>query len=167
LNLREFNIKNELPDEKINGKKVYHYVVGFKEEGIDQLIDKIYESINDELSSSMMGEVVDTSELENGKNELRTILSGVEVEVWIGKKDYSLYRIKMNEKELDEDWFIAFDMEFSELTEPLIIEIPSDYSTMEEVMMALMFGGFSDNEDLPFDRMRKKASDLFPIFNPR
>ncbi len=162
-------IKKQLADEKINNQKAYHYVVGFKEEGIDQLINKIYDSVNDELSSSTIGEVIDTSELEDSKSQLKEVLMGLEVEIWVGKKDYSLYKIKINEKEFDNDWFVAFDMEFSELTEPLVIEIPSEYSTIEDIMMILIFGGFSDVEDdsLFYDRMRETVNDLVPVFNLR
>ncbi len=88
---------------------------------------------------------------EENRQEMMEILKDVEMpsgEVWIGKKDLLLYKIKLNhvlentEMETVADFDI--DLEFSNHNEEIKVDIPSSTKTLEEVFAELMGSTFGE-----------------------
>jgi len=153
-------VKEELKDEKIDKIKVYHYIVALNKEEIKKLISEIM-GIYYDMTFEAMIEVIpeqfkpSPEEIEREKQEAikdlkRNLdeffekIGEIEGEVWIDKKDNLLYKIK-GEKEIDLSKFeektqgrisIKFEMDFSNFNQPVKIEAPKEYKTLEEI-----FGG--------------------------
>ena len=72
-------VKKQLPDEKINGISVYHYVLGLQQNGIKDLLG---EALKDNKSVS-----------QEQINQMAQSISGLDIEYWIGKKDNYPYKI--------------------------------------------------------------------------
>jgi hypothetical protein len=133
-------VKEELPDEKIDETKVYHYLVSLNKEEILNIIPEIGKVIEE----TMWREYGIAPTKEKIKEVLDKV-GEIEGEIWIGKKDYLLYRLK-GEKSIDLSKFdekgtvsIKFNLENSQFNQPVKIEAPSEYKDLAEVL-APLFG---------------------------
>lgn len=126
--------------DEINGEKAYRYGFSMSRE---KIID-LFSEINKLISSEPLIK-------EENRQEMMEILKDVEMpsgEVWIGKKDLLLYKIKLNhvlentEMETVADFDI--DLEFSNHNEEIKVDIPSSTKTLEEVFAELMGSTFGE-----------------------
>ncbi len=142
---RFYCLKKELPDEKIDGRKMHHYLLALDKEEIKQVGPELYE-----ILSSYSLDAYDTSfnkeEFEKSIDELFDKVGEITFEIWIGKKDNLLYRIKI-EKEIDTSKTeegtqgkvtIRFNLELSNFDKPVTIETPENFVEMKDIMQPLM-----------------------------
>lgn len=141
-------VKQEFPDEKINQITVYHYLVGLNNQEIKNLI---LESIKFLSQEGIIAEFPPFSkeEIEKLQGDIDKFfekigeLSG---EIWIGKKDYLLYRLK-GEKTFEFEiegqkgkLFAKVYLDFSKFNQPVEkIEVPKEYKTWEEILTLPIF----------------------------
>ena len=139
-------IKKEFPDEKIGNLKTYHYLVALNKEEVKKLIpDLLKELIKTEIFPQPPTEAEwqeFEKEFPKKFDEFFAKIGDIEEEIWIGKKDLYLYKVK-GEKEIDLSKFeesekgkitINFEMNFSDFNKPLKIEAPKEYKGLEEIL---------------------------------
>lgn len=165
-----FSVKEELKDEKIAGQPVYHYRVVLEKEGLEELLFGFLAALQD------LGEVPDEEfkeaerDLEQGLEEFLQAIGEIEAELWIGKSDFYLYRIKW-EKEIDLADFpeaesaegkviIRTEIDCSGFDQPLKIEVPDDFIGFEEILETInsfyggeIFGAEGSEEEFYFPEM--------------
>ncbi|MCD6528320.1 hypothetical protein J7K44_01640 [bacterium] len=139
-----FVVKKEFPDEKINKKKVYHYLVALnKEEFLREVLETmkvLEEGMLKEYGTSF---TFKEKEFKEKLGEFLDKIGEIKGEIWIGKKDYLLYKIK-GEKNIDLSKFgekgsviVSLNLEYSGFNEPVRVETPSDYKDISEVLASL------------------------------
>jgi len=139
-----FVVKKELPDERIDGIKVYHYVVSLNNAEIINLIPEIWKEVEKVmLEETGMAPTTGEEEMKRGLKEFFEKIGELEGEIWIGKKDYLLYKFKgakrIDLKKFDEyakgEMAFSLELENSNFNQPVKIEAPSEYKTLDEVML--------------------------------
>ena len=146
-----YYVREELPDEKIEEKKAYHYLLVLDRAKIKEIIPELFEIIM-EFSEKEMPEAGEfgTAFVAGGVAEsvdkFLEKIGGIDIDIWIGKKDELLYKIRI-EKEIDVSKFsegakgkmtVKLDMEFSSFNKPVMIEEPESFIGLEELISPLM-----------------------------
>lgn len=166
-----FIVKSELPDTTINGLKTYHYVLTLSKAEIKNIIpdfaiiyvDMIkqrtppgHQLTEKDIAGAKKGI---TDGLNKAFDEFFAKVGDIESEVWIGKKDYLLYGVKM-EKAIDlskidkySKGTITFkiDMNFSNFDKPLAIEAPKNSTDVIEILLPII--------QTSLEQAREKAKD--------
>ncbi len=101
-----FKVEEEFPDEEINGKMFYHYLISLDKETIKKIMPEMFELIlkytpekdETEISEEMTQEFL--GEFSKGIDEFIEKSGEFIAEIWINKKDKLPYKIKF-EKEID------------------------------------------------------------------
>jgi len=144
-------VKKELPDEKIKNQKVYHYLVVLNKEEIKKILPELldimkeYLGLEESLGLGLSEDILPRIE------EFFDIIEEIPAELWIGKKDNYLYKVKV-EKEIDFAKFVKssqpgsvvprkvifkVDINFSNFNQPVKIETPEEYKTLEEILPSI------------------------------
>lgn len=141
-----FLIEKEFPDEKYKGKGLYHYKGRVKKEERKKVFDTIVKELLEEFKVELLDARKGLS-LELIKNftdledKLEVAESDLEIEMWIGKKDYYVYKLKAKEsfslpiiplttmKVDEEDEVIIKDLNLPQKIEP-----PSHAISLNEVI---------------------------------
>ena len=134
--------KAKLSDEKVGGNDTYHYLLTIKKEKIQELLNQIMDT-----------QATQSAEPGTQSNETQTALESavdaigaVDVEVWIGKSDNFLYRVKTN-KTLDIGKImpilnlqvnIVLDATYSNYNKALNIQEPQDAQKIEDVILPMI-----------------------------
>ena len=158
-----YEVEKELPDEKIEDKTAYHYLVKLDKQKIKKLISNIslevaenlddcispINSSKEEFYSSSLWTIFAARWIEVLIEEIYGKLGDIKIEMWIGKKDNFLYRIRFEKekdildflrketpaRELSEaNISVLVDIKFSKFNETLNINSPSKYINLEEVI---------------------------------
>jgi len=137
-----YYVKEELKDEKINGKKAYHYVLALNSEELAEVMTAAFEISAEE--SDLLNVSIFAKDIKKSVNEFFDEVGEITVDFWIGKKDKFLYKVEL-EKEINEFSF-DFEMEFSNFDEPVTIEAPEDYKNLEDVLGVPTGGFFIQNQ---------------------
>ena len=138
-----YSIREELPDEKINGQEAYHYMLVLSKEDIKTLMEEFSEV--DALSSqqSLGGQSIPPI---GTPGEITEMIDEIEIEVWIGKKDKLLYKVKLY-KEVDASKLnetaerkvtVDINIEFSNFNEPIEVTAPKESRTLEEILILML-----------------------------
>lgn len=138
-------LKKQFPDEKINGVKVYHYLIALDKKETSKMITEILKVLK-ETSEKIYGEssfsFEEEKEIKERLEEFFKKIGEIEAELWIGKNDYLLYRLK-GEKILDLSkieegekglFSIKLIIENSKFNKPVKIEEPSEVKTIKEIL---------------------------------
>lgn len=157
-----FKVKETFSDKTIEGMGVYHYGVSLDKEGVKKIIpeiieiyeDPIFEILKDQqgamFASMIRGEWVSSKkdileELNRGIDSFFEAVGDISAELWIGKEDYYLYKIKL-EKAVDisemipgEAGGISFGFDFNSynFNQPITIEAPQEYKTFDEIFIPI------------------------------
>lgn len=135
-------VKKELPDEKISGIKVYHYLFALDKKEISKAIFEILEVIEETvLKEYGATPLIEKEKFKKELEEFFDKLGEIEGEIWIGKKDYLPYKVKL-EKKIDlskfvnekGEFLIKLDIENSKFNLPLKIEAPSESKDLDEIL---------------------------------
>lgn len=136
-----FVVKKEFPDEKIRNLKTYHYLVALNKEEIKKILPELFKIMKDFLGPE---ELLNLGKIEESLSKIEEFfekIGEITGEVWIGKKDNYLYKIK-GEKEINMSQFektakgaimIKVDMDFSNFDQPVKIEAPKEYKNFNEI----------------------------------
>lgn len=118
-----------MSSEKINGVGTYHFETYLNKE----LLLKIY-------NNQQTLEVLTPAELERGMTVINS-LSGTPIEIWIGRRDNYLYRVKGSVKDTNSSSTnVDFILDLTKFDDPVNIETPENFETIEAV-----FGSFWEN----------------------
>lgn len=128
-----YNIKDEFEDEKINGTDVYHYKVVINN---DKLEKKLRNILNEAIGKEDFEAFITKEILEEYLEEVMGKAGEIGLDVWIGKKDLYIYKVKM-EKAVDKV-SISLNAEFSDFDSVMFIEQPKDYEKVEELVEPLI-----------------------------
>lgn len=128
-----FYVKKQLKNEKIDGEKVYHYIVAIDKEEFK------------ELTKEQNGDVEDVEEFFTEAGEIT-------FDIWIGIKDKLVYKVEyIDEIKIDSAGLdIDLTIEISEFNESVVVEVPEEFITMEEIMFEIMLSSMIF-EDLDFE----------------
>lgn len=150
-NKKLYLVKKEFPDEKIDENKVYHYLVVLNKEEIKKLISELWkliieyqESTLKELGSPLLSEEEKglPTGFEEKFDEVFEKIGEINADIWIGKKDFYLYKIKA-EKEIDISIFepkekgkvfAKLEMNLSNFNQLLKIEPPEKFKTILQIL---------------------------------
>lgn len=137
-----FLVQKEFTDEKIENQAVYHYLVVLDKEEIKKILPELLKTMEGYNPSLMplAGE-----ESSNKLNEFLEKIGEITADIWIGKKDNYLYKVK-GEKEIDLSILsqeqrgtitIKFVVASSNFNQPVTIEAPKEFKTFEEISPSL------------------------------
>jgi hypothetical protein len=154
-----FEVKKNLGEEKIDNARAYHYLIKVNRDELKKLIPELIEKTNEYLQEEKQG--ISQEELQKFLedfpqkfDQIYDKIGEISFEVWIGKRDNYLRKIK-GAKEVDLGLFeelkdysaiknakikIGFDVRFSEFNQKVKIEAPKDFKLIDEVLPSEMFG---------------------------
>ena len=172
-----FLVKSQLPSEKIAGREAYHLLLGLNQEALKKIIIKLYPDFfeiyktyyPEEASKISKGDMQKAQEkfqkeFPSAFDDFFQKVGDINVEVWVGQKDYLLYRIstrkRMDMNKLtngEEKGFldIGFKMNLSKFGETVKIEPPAQYKSLEEIL-----GPILQSMKIP---NQKSPSPSFPL----
>jgi len=138
--------KKQLSDQKIEGQKMYRYLIALDNEKTAQLVSDL-ELLQPEKFNTEAGTLKTKEEI----FELLNNIGEISAELLIGKNDYFLYGLKI-EKNIDLSKFdfgqnlldIYFEINNSKFNQPVNIEMPVNYKTFEEVFLPLITSVFKN-----------------------
>jgi len=153
-----FVVKSELSDITTNGIKMYHYVLTLNKAEIKSMIPDFAIIYVDMIKQMMPSNYPLTEEdIYQAKKDITEDFNKVfdeffvktgdfDGEVWIGKKDYLIYKVKI-EKAIDLNkinqyskgiFTFKIDMNFSNFDKPVTIETPKDSTDIIEIIMPII-----------------------------
>jgi hypothetical protein len=145
-NRKFYLVKKEFPDEEIGNQKVYHYLVTLNKEEIKKIIPEFLKAMIDMGFFPQPPTEAEWQEFEREFpkkfDEFFAKIGDIEGEIWISKKDLYLYKVK-GEKEIDLQKFekgtkgkimAKLDINFSNFNQPIKIEAPKEYKSLEEIL---------------------------------
>jgi len=150
-----YEVKEELKSESISGEMTYHYLVSLDKEEIKMVIPEMIDIIG-KYSEVSEGETEKAKEeLPDMIDEFFEKMGDFDAEVWIGQKDYYLYKMEID-KEIDFSEFgnsapdgtlsFSLGMVLSEFDKDFVIEPPQDYRNFQEIMSEIMMNLFMQPE---------------------
>lgn len=157
-----FIVKQVLNDEKINGIDSYHYLTNMNKTILKELSDDIVTILIDEK----LFDGKDVKEIEETKLGFKTIIDKFQIpdmEMWIGKKDFRLYKFKTTLKkenikafefasEFSDSDSIGIQTTYSNYNQPVSIDVPKDAIDLDTFMNSLnldKIGGFPGQNEFP------------------
>lgn len=133
-------VKKQLPDQAIEGQKMYHYLVALDKEKTTKLFSELI------MAAQESGESIFFIGMVEGMiRSLFDAVGEISAELLIGKNDYFLYGLK-SEKTIDLNKLdnkmqglvdISFETNNSKFNQPVRIEAPLEYKNFEEVFPPL------------------------------
>ncbi|MCX6718295.1 MAG: hypothetical protein NTY81_01680 [Candidatus Staskawiczbacteria bacterium] len=135
------SVVKQLNDQTVSGQGAYHYSAVVKKEKLQDLITKII--------VLAIGENAGNSNLTAYKNiidgNVKTMtdsLGDINMEIWIGKKDYMLYQVKLdktidlgkNNMQLE----VKLNITNSNFNKPISVQVPPNAQKLEEFALPLM-----------------------------
>lgn len=150
-------LKQELKDDKIDSRKVYHYLLGINEEKLKELSQNATDAIVS--SVPLIGGTIGSNE--SIEKQLENI-KDFEMNFFIGKRDELLYKISIYDEVGDESGkkSLSLEMNFSDFNKEIDIQVPEGARKIEEILQE-MFGGFMGIE---IDNIRDSINKLTPMF---
>ena len=131
-------VKERLPDELINEKKCYNYLLDFEQENLNEFAQDIVNLVNKELNDvnpQILHGFEEGKKFNEAVEKIIKALSKKEMQVWIDKE--SFYLRKMN-------YDIGFD-----LSDAVIFDIPLPYKTFElNIYGDVVYNSFGQDFDI-------------------
>ncbi|MCX6741279.1 MAG: hypothetical protein NTY61_02685 [Candidatus Parcubacteria bacterium] len=149
-NMLTFN--KQLSDEVVSGQDTYHYLLTISKDKIKDVVGKIISLQAQQLSQTQANQTTGNSAAlmqtvaQSFVNSFSDAMGNVNVEVWIGKKDFLLYQIKVD-KVVDLSKIsstvtmqseIKLNMTNSDFNKPVVIQEPQNSQKIEEVILPLI-----------------------------
>lgn len=138
-----FTFKEDLGKEKVNGVKTYHYRVALDKKALKNFAIEYRQITGDSMSAE------ETADLGQSLNNVGEVAA----ELWIGTKDKLLYKaktmnIEFRNPDQGTDVTIMFIINMSDFNEDVIIEVPIEAKSSDELMNTVfggIFGGGFEN----------------------
>ncbi len=134
-----FDIKEELPDEKVEGKDCYHYLLSLNRENFKDLILDFYKASLEGTQASFMA-----GGISEGINDFVEKVGGIELDVWIAK-DSDLLKVAVSKEIKGEqmgasegDLSLSMEMILSDFGKEVEIEAPADFQKVEDLFSPMM-----------------------------
>ena len=136
-----YAVKQELPEEKINGETAHHYLVSLQKEETKNLFLEMFRIMEESQNESFSLSGEELIEFSQEFGEFFDKIGGMEAHLWIGKYDRYLYKFQLD-KTIDagslqegEEGKIVINMimEFSNFDQPLNITAPEDFKSLDEL----------------------------------
>lgn len=124
--------KEELEDEKIDSKRVYHYLLSIDEEKLREL--------SQAATSSAVPFTARGGQTDGPIDQQLEEIKDFEINYFIGKKDELLYKMSAYKEVEEESSSVSFELTFSDFNKELSIEVPKGAKKMEEIL-GNPFGG--------------------------
>lgn len=128
-----FKVNEVLREERVEGRNVYRYLVGFNQEELFETLLEISVILEEEMSDR---ELVDIK-------EFTEMISEREIELWIYKDSFHLSKLIIKESfDLEEEARVDLDLSltFSNFNEEMNIQAPSEYVDSEELFGIPLLG---------------------------
>jgi hypothetical protein len=163
-------VKKELPDEKINGKKFYHYVLILNRKEIKKILPdlmKIYSwAIFNLLPENFQPPPQDkeriVADLTEKIDQTLEKIGETEFEIFIEKKELLIYKINLK-KEIDLAEFdgggsliLKLNINFSDFNKKFDLIYPAEFSTIKEIFEEIFRPMISWIQSQKRDEQRKK-----------
>jgi hypothetical protein len=139
--------KQEFSDKSIEGKKMYHYLLTLDPENTKYFMADFIESIGQSMGSMYSGiSTEETQKIDEAMDEMFEVLGEVDFEIYIGKKDFLIYKVA-GEKLIeipDEpsrpggEVDLNFQLESSRFNQPIDIQAPEQSTSILELFGPLM-----------------------------
>jgi len=162
-----YTLKEEFSDEIIRDSKTYHYLVSLNKEKLKDFVIKMQE---DELgaidSNSFSLTTPGSISNKNGKvatdskKEIAEIfdkIGEINAEIWIGKKDYNIYRLKI-EKEFSANLIspketgsvlLNLQQDFSNFNQPIALNVPQNFKELKDIFNQNFLKALDTNKNTP------------------
>ena len=137
----------EMPVEKINKKEAYHYILSLNNKGIEKAILLFDVIKGNNLESAALANCVEQEEFNEVVDKIFKEGNKLNIEIWVGKEDYLLYRVKFEKKMLagsisdegadDGKIAINFDLRMSKFNKPVKIEVPENLSDLRSIVYGI------------------------------
>ncbi len=135
--------KEDLGDQSVNGNKAYHYKVILNKKEFKSLMLELWEITKGDITYGANTEETqngERAEMEKELDELLEKMGEIEMELWIGKNDFYIYRITLDKKldlaqlENGEEGTVSISSKFnfSDFNEEFEIAPPENAKTWEE-----------------------------------
>lgn len=153
-------LNKKLSDETISGQNTYHYLLTVKKEKIQKLLDQA-------APAQELG--MEATDIQPALTTVAEAIGDIDVEVWIGKSDFLIYRMKI-EKTFDVSKIIPIlnlqvvakiDTTYSDYNAPLNIQEPSTSQKIEEILLPLLKSQEMDEMDSDLTQIRIGAEEIF------
>ena len=133
--------EKELKDQVIEGRKYYHYLTRLDKENLKKFLSELLQFMKEEEITSLPNLFFPEKDIDRMNEEISKVLDELfksikssQVEIWIDKKTYYLYRMKgeivVEDKEGKLE--IGLDSTFSNYNQPVKIVAPKDSISITE-----------------------------------
>lgn len=153
VNTKIFNVTKEYGIEKLNGNNVYHYGVKVSKEGAAEYVRK---------ASSLTGEELTDAEVKDAVTFADSITG---MELWIGTKDYYLYKGVLTlsgdstiEGEADSEIILTYSA--NSYNQNLNVETPSDFDEFNPLTLFMQMQGGVDSAMLEEDEVNLDIENM-------
>lgn len=159
-------VKELLPNEKINETDNYHYVIVLNKEEWIKLVPDFSNLLQEYILGSIgnyplteekktEAEAKLKEEIPQKLTELIDKVSEIPIEIWFGKKDTRLYRIKIEHlivvpSETQEQTILfKAQIDFSKFNQVLTITAPAEFKPLDEVLKDILSSYLGGNLSMP------------------
>ncbi len=134
-----FDIKEELPDEKVEGKDCYHYLLSLNKENFKELVSEFYKASLEGTQASFMA-----GGISEGVNDFVERVGGIEIDIWIAKNSDLLKAAASKEIKGEQlgapegDLSLSMEMTLSDFGKEVEVEAPADFQEVEDLFSPMM-----------------------------
>jgi len=144
-----FTFNKKLSDETVSGQDTYHYLVTINKDKLKDYITKVM-ALETQQQAAQGGSTAANQDMvqaiiQSFVSSTIDSIGDVNVEMWIGKKDYMLYQAKID-KVVDISKMIGFDSSVeikfdnisSDFNKPITVQAPTNTQKIETVLLPLL-----------------------------
>ncbi len=142
-----FSDYKQLASETIDNQNTHHYLLKISKEKLKEFLNKLVESFSQQTAGqSRNSELLDAAQMFQAVvNIFPEAIGDIDIEMWIGKKDYMLYQAKIV-KNIDfskvfpganQQLEINFSMANSEFNKPLTVVEPQGAQKIEDILLPI------------------------------
>jgi len=150
------SVDKQLADEIVSGQSTYHYLLKISKEKLTNLLAEEMVAIQTESDSHVIGFATEEDKqafLQNNLNHTKQmagvigdVIGDSDIEVWIGKKDYMLYRFKIDKavdlnkisQGVNMTLAAKLDVTNSNFGKTISVQAPAEAQKIEDVILPLL-----------------------------
>lgn len=183
-----FLVKKQLPDKKLNDIVAYHYLMKTNTETLTDMVWNILKAMEDIMAKELGASLTFNKEdFEQESKKVFDRIGEVTFDIWIGKKDYYLYKLSgektledevfVSEKQSENQYFtpdiskqaevekitIKLEINFSNFNVPIEITEPKGAKSLKEALLPLikqLFETLEKMQNAPFYGLEFELKDI-------